>query len=78
MGPKVQSIKYCFRGRYMKSDWKNIMLKDESLTELQSRVLQRGPESLAESYVLGALHLKYLRDRGGSADSPEASPPLLP
>ena len=54
------------------------MLGDESLTGLQSRVLQRGPESLAESYVLGALHLKYLRDRGGSDDSPEAAPPSLP
>ena len=78
MGPKVQSIKYCFRGRYMQSDWRNIMLKDESLTELQSRVLQHGPASLADAYVLGALHQRYLRDRGGSADSPEASPPSLP
>ena len=61
MGPKVQSIKSCFRGRYMQSDWINIMLKDESLTELQSRVLQHGPASLAEAYVLGALRSKYLR-----------------
>ena len=54
------------------------MLKDESLTELQSRVLQHGPASLADAYVLGALHQRYLHDRGGCADSPEASPPSLP
>ena len=78
MGPNIYTTKSCSRGRFMRSDWKKIMLGDESLTELQSRVLQRGPESLAESYVLGALHLKYLRDRGGSDDGPEAAPPSLP
>lgn len=39
------------------------MLKDESLTELQLRVLQDGPASLADAYVLGALHQRYLHDR---------------
>ena len=78
MGPKVQSIKYCSWGRFMQSDWKKIMLGDESLTELQSRVLQHGPASLADAYVLGALRQRYLRDRGGSDDSPEAAPPSLP
>jgi hypothetical protein len=64
MGPNIKSTKSCFRGRFMQSDWKKIMLGDESLTELQSRVLQHGPASLAEAYVLGALQSKYLIRRG--------------
>lgn len=44
----------------MKPEWKRRALGDPNLSESQARVIMEGPQSLAESWMLGVLRLKYL------------------
>ena len=43
----------------MKPEWQRRALGDPNLSESQARVIMEGPQSLAESWMLGALRLKY-------------------
>ena len=53
----------------MTDQWKTEYARSNDLNKTQLRILQEGPRSLSESWILGAMHYKYKRSKVGSTSS---------
>jgi hypothetical protein len=47
----------------MNDQWKTEYAKSNDLNKTQLRILQEGPRSLSESWILGAMHYNHKRSK---------------
>lgn len=50
-------------------DWREEMYHQTD-DEIEKRILKEGPKSLAESYFLGALYIRYKKATNGKTEQP--------
>lgn len=56
----------------MTDQWKTEYARSNDLNKTQLRILQEGPRSLSESWILGAMHYNYKRSKEGISSSMDA------
>ena len=52
----------------MTDQWKTEYARSNDLNKTQLRILQEGPRSLSESWILGAMHYNYKRSKQTQPD----------
>jgi hypothetical protein len=52
----------------MTDQWKTEYTRSNDLNKTQLRILQEGPISLSESWILGAMHYNYKRSKQTKID----------
>ena len=55
-------------GDQMTDQWKTEYARSNDLNKNQLRILQEGPRSLSESWILGAMHYNYKRSKQTQTD----------
>ena len=58
---------------YDDSNWRSeyIDIKGRQLTKRQDELLEKGPDSLSSSWILGAMHNEWRRIKGIKVDYPD-------
>jgi len=52
----------------MSEQWKTEYARSNDLNKTQLRILQEGPRSLSESWILDAMHYNYKRSKHSQTD----------